>query len=228
VEDKSYATGLWILSIPSFRWFYFEDPDTRTRLAGLTCQVIGPHFIRFGGWNYYSPNPASGPTCMNSVSIFNLNSFTWTDTFDPTETTYNSPTNVAAWNSKSPYPISGWNEGVQALFASTNSTTSPTTSVSPTSSSTGKSLKALPKVLGSVLGGLLVIVLLLVGALFLIKRRKKRLELERFEVAGENPRLPVSEMSGERIVAELPATPDLLMGPPIEIKDKKRLGGTDV
>lgn len=157
---------------------------------------------------------------MNAVSIFNLNSFTWSDTFDPAET-YKSPTKVSAWNAQTPYPESGWGQGVQALFEATNSTTSATPSptasptTTPVASSTAKpaSSKTLPKVLGGVLGGLLVIALLLGGALFLIRRKKKRDALNsRFELASGTQR-PVEMPAGNLPVAELPGASGYLMGP---------------
>lgn len=211
-----------MLSVPAFRWFYFQDPDTRVRLSGSTCQVIGPHFIRFGGWSYYGPTQALGPTCINPISIFNLNSFTWTDAFDPS-TTYQPPTKVKAWNTKNANPVSGWSTGVQALFVGMNSTTThtpPTNSPSPTGKPTPS---ILPAALGGILGGLLVIGLLLGGILFLIKRKKKRMQMQsvsdRFELAGEARERPVAEMAvSQQPVAELSAIPDLLVGPPIDLK----------
>lgn len=218
--------GLWMLSIPAFRWFYFEDPDTRTRLSGSTCQVIGPHFIRFGGWNYYSPQQATGPACMNPISIFNLNSFTWTDSFDPAAT-YKPPTKVSSWNANNANPVSGWGDGVQALFASVNSTTSHTPSPTPPPpSQTGATAppSILPKVLGGILGGLIVIGVLLGLILFCVKRKKKRIEarrsgFERFELAGE-AHGAVAEMPANQPPVELSAIPELLMGPPIDGKSK--------
>lgn len=211
-----------MLSVPAFRWFYFEDPDTRVRLSGSTCQVIGPHFIRFGGWSYYGPTQTPGPTCINPISIFNLNSFTWTDAFDPSAT-YQPPTKVKAWNAENAYPVSGWSAGVQALFVGMNSTTthsSPTNSPSPTGKPTPS---ILPAALGGILGGLLVIGLLLGGILFLVKRKKKRMQMQsvsdRFELAGEAHERPVAEMAAsQQPLVELSAIPDLLVGPPIDLK----------
>lgn len=163
---------------------------------------------------------------MNPLSIFDLNSFEWTDAFDPTST-YQPPTKVESWNKKNTTPLSGWNNGVQALFASTNSTSSntPSTSFPPDKPS---SPSVLPKLLGGVLGGLVIIGLLLGGILFLVKRKKKRMEMqgvsERFELAGE-AHGPYTEMPASQPPVELSAIPDLLVGPPIGAKDKGPGGG---
>lgn len=159
---------------------------------------------------------------MNPLSIFDLNSFTWTDAFDPTAT-YQPPTKVESWNKKNTTPVSGWNDGVQALFASTNSTSNTSDGASPPIDPPAPS-SGLPKLLGGVLGGLVVIGLLLGGILFLIKRKKKRMEMqgvsERFELAGE-AHGPYTEMPASQPPVELSAIPDLLIGPPVGIKDKR-------
>lgn len=209
-----------MLSIPAFRWFYFEDPDTRARVSGSTCQAIGPHFIRVGGWNFYGPTQVTTPRCMNPISIFNLNSFSWTDAFDPAAT-YKPPTKIETWNAKSAYPISGWQSGVQELFASVNSTTSDT----PTKpSETSKPAPSkIPRLLGGVLGGLVIIALLLGAILFCVKRRKKRLQMqkvpERFELGQENAF--IAEMPASQQPVELSAIPELLSTPIVDLKGKK-------
>lgn len=217
-----------MLSIPAFRWFYFEDPDTRARVSGSTCQVIGPHFIRFGGWNYYGPKQATGPTCMNPVSIFDLNSFTWTDAFDPAAT-YKSPTKVEAWNVKNANPVSGWDDGVKALFAGINSTTTNTPPPNTSSQASKPAPSTLPKTLGGALGGLVIVALFLGGILVCVKRRKKRLEKEngfnRFELAHE-PTTFVAEMPANQAPVELSAIPELLMTPIVNIKGKKQPPGS--
>lgn len=210
-----------MLSIPAFRWFYFEDPDTRARVSGSTCQAIGPHFIRFGGWNYYNPEQVTTPRCMNPISIFNLNSFSWTDAFDPAAT-YKPPTKVETWNAKNANPASGWSVGVQELFASVNSTTSTPTPTPPPATSKPAPSKV-PKLLGGVLGGLVIIALLLGAILFCVKRRKKRLQMERvperFELGNENAF--VAEMPASQHPVELSAIPELLMTPIVDLKAKK-------
>lgn len=210
-----------MLSIPAFRWFYFEDPDTRTRISGSTCQVIGPHFIRFGGWNYYNPEQVTTPRCMNPISIFNLNSFSWTDAFDPAAT-YKPPTKVETWNAKNAYPVSGWNAGVQGLFASVNSTSDISTPTPPPATSKPAPSKV-PRLLGGILGGLVIVALLLGAILFCVKRRKKRLQMERvperFELGNENAF--VAEMPASQPPVELSAIPELLMTPIVDLKAKK-------
>lgn len=157
---------------------------------------------------------------MNPLSIFDLNSFAWTDAFDPTAT-YQPPTKVESWNKKNSAPLSGWNNGVQALFANTNSTSNTPGGSNPPVDPPSPSV--LPKLLGGVLGGLVIIGLLLGGILFLVKRKKKRMEMqgvsERFELAGE-AHGPYTEMPATQPPVELSALPDLLVGSPIGVKDK--------
>lgn len=214
-----------MLSIPAFRWFYFEDPDTRARISDSTCQVIGPHFIRFGGWNFYGPSQITTPRCMNPISIFNLNSFTWTDAFDPAAT-YKPPTKVQTWNAKSAYPIAGWHDGVQELFASVNSTTSstPLKPVVPPPPTGKPAPSKLPRLLGGVLGGLVIVAVLLGAILFCVKKRKKRLQMERtperFELGRENAFIAEMPATNQQPV-ELSAIPELLMTPMVDLKAKK-------
>lgn len=164
---------------------------------------------------------------MNAVSIFNLNSFTWTDEFDPSAV-YESPEKVKTWNSEHESPLRGWNSGVQELFAglnvtstnstNTNSTGSPNPSVT-SSPAAGSSSNNLPKLLGGILGGLAVIILILGGILFLIKR-KKRAAGDRYELAAEPPR--PAEMPGNQPMAELAGMGEYAVyTPPVDVKDKR-------
>lgn len=173
-----YINGIWALSIPSFRWFYFEDPDVRVRLSGTTCQIIGPHLIRFGGWrqNNGPYPPPWDPICMNPVSIFNLNSFTWTDRFDPNATPYKAPAKITTWNQGIASPARGWDDGVQALFTGfnttdhSNSTQTSTPTPTPPPEPEPKKKTNTGAIVGGVIGGLAGLGLIV--ALFTIKRRR--------------------------------------------------------
>lgn len=209
-----------MLSIPSFRWFYFEDPDIRVRLSGTSCEIIGPHLIRFGGWRVNNGgNPPWDPICMNPVSIFNLNSFSWTDSFDPNAEPYKSPSKIDVWSRGNASPVRGWDSGVQAIFSGLNSTSpdsgNRTTSISaptptpksqdPGQENTGSSSSR--RTIGGVLGGLVSLALVLVVILVVVKRMKKKAggekePWERIEMSADpDPRPPV-ELGGQPLLRD--------------------------
>lgn len=205
-----------MLSIPSFRWFYFEDSDIRVRLSGTSCEIIGPHFIRFGGWRVNNGgNPPWDPICMNPVSILDLNSFSWTDRFDPNAEPYKSPTKIDVWNKGNASPVRGWDSGVQEIFSRLNSTTSPE-SVNRTSTPTPTSHVPEPdkegsgpgRTIGGVLGGLVGLALVLVAALIIIKRIKKkntsrgREDWERIEMSADHEPRPPVELGGIPLIQD--------------------------
>lgn len=202
-----------MLSIPSFRWFYFEDPDIRVRLSGTSCEIIGPHLIRFGGWRVNNGgNPPWDPICMNPVSILNLNSFSWTDSFDPNAEPYKSPSKIDVWNKGNASPARGWDSGVQAIFSGLNSTSSDdgnrtTSTPTPTPTSQEKKGSGSGRTIGGVLGGLISLALVLVVILVVIKRMKKKVgegkePWERIEMSADpDPRPPV-ELGGQPLLRD--------------------------
>lgn len=91
---------------------------TQTSEYGFPAQVVGPHSIYFGGWRVSNgANPLWNPICQNSVSIFNLNSFSWTDSFDPNAKSYTFPQKIVTWSKANASPSRGWDSGVQAIFS---------------------------------------------------------------------------------------------------------------
>lgn len=214
VYDKSTLQGLWILSIPTFRWFYFTNPSSAVPLAGTTCQVIGPHFIVFGGWTYWNVSPAAGPNCTEPFRIFNLNEWNWTNAFDP-NASYSAPASVADYKAANQAPIGGWNSGVQALFAGLNSSSTEssnsTSSSPPAATSTAEaesSSSNLGSILGGVLGGLAGIGAVLVGILMLIRRKKRAM------AAGGEVTHEIGDET--KIYVEMPA-PYIAQQPPSEL-----------
>jgi hypothetical protein len=213
VYNKNTLNGLWILSIPTFRWFYFTNPNSAVPQSGTTCQAIGSHFIVFGGWNYWNVSPVSGPNCTESFKVFDLNKWQWTDSFDPDADLYDAPTKVAEWKNANKAPVSGWDTGVQVLFAGMNASSVTTASASTTPSGSASAAPAaeespgskLGPILGGVLGGLVGVGAVLVGILFLIKRKKQKAAEDRHEIGDES-----------KIYVEMPA-PYIQQEPPSEL-----------
>lgn len=210
-----------MLSIPSFRWFYFEDPDIRVRLSGTSCEIIGPHLIRFGGWRVNNGgNPPWDPICMNPVSILNLNSFSWTDSFDPKAEPYKTPSKIDVWSKGNASPARGWDSGVQAIFSGLNSTSpdggNRTTSAAvPTPTShepepepeQEKKGSRSGRTIGGVLGGLVSFALVLVVILVVVKKMKKKVgeekePWERIEMSADPEHRPPVELGGQPLLRD--------------------------
>ena len=74
-------TDVWILSVPSFTWIK-ATPSGREGTARIDHICVSPYpdqMIVIGG----TGKNEEPPTYKNTIDVFNLNTFTWTGTYDP-------------------------------------------------------------------------------------------------------------------------------------------------
>ncbi|OCT52343.1 hypothetical protein CLCR_08082 [Cladophialophora carrionii] len=142
---------VWILSVPSFTWIKAE-PSGRKGAARTNHVCVQPYpdqMIVIGG----TGSSETPPTFNNSVDVFNLNTFTWTGTYDPTVHDDYKPhqavrdvLSATPTASNMPSAVAGWFQGkydmtkvrsfgpfeLQSTAAPTN-TSSPTATQAPAS-----------------------------------------------------------------------------------------------
>jgi hypothetical protein len=178
--------SVWVLSIPSFEWSLLEvralssATDPRARVSPK-CQAIGKHYIfLFGGSNTLTSS--SSTTCDkkgNAAFLFDVNTLTWTNKFEPNEGTYEIPRKVIELiggdkngGSNKTAPPNGWSdpdlEDVMTLW----DIPAPTPYPSPSpKSDTEPNVGAIA---GGTLGGVAAVLLVLLVVVILRLRREKR------------------------------------------------------
>ncbi|KAG0636420.1 hypothetical protein HOY80DRAFT_1088808 [Tuber brumale] len=187
--------SVWVLSIPSFEWARLEvtsmtaSMDPRARISPK-CQAIGKHYIfLYGGSNTLSSTGTV--TCdkkANAAFLFDVNTLTWTDKFEPNEGTYEIPQKVIeliGGNSKNggstkKAPLNGWSDPDLETIMRLKTTPTPTPSPTPTPMPTPPTIPPptpptnVGAIAGGTIGGIAAVLLGLLGVVILRLRRERR------------------------------------------------------
>ncbi|KAG0643308.1 hypothetical protein HOY80DRAFT_1094215 [Tuber brumale] len=187
VETKGGPTvdSVWALSIPSFEWALLEvrsmtsAMNPRARISPK-CQAIGRHYIfLYGGSNTLSSSATV--TCdkkANSAFLFDVNTLTWADKFEPNEGTYEIPQKVLeliggnkTGGSTKKAPPNGWSDPDLETVMALKSTPSPPPRSPSITSSPKPNVGAIA---GGTIGGIAAVLLVLLGVVILRLRREKK------------------------------------------------------
>jgi hypothetical protein len=185
-----FNDDVWILSVPSFMWMKVNSGTGNGR-AGHKCVKPYPdQMLVIGG---YAPLTGPTPSCLDIVTVFNLSSAEWIDSYDPSKwSNYTVPpmiyqmiggSSTGGATQSAPTPTGFANSSLTGVFGTVYNASKITTWYPyPTtpSNSTGRPtitstpmLKKSPDILGPVLGvvlGLVFITLLILG--YLLWRRR--------------------------------------------------------
>jgi hypothetical protein len=173
---------MWILSIPSFHWIPVDV--TSVPRKGLGCTVVAEHYmVTYSGLEAGSGIGTDGDKCDQEnygLRLFDLSDLAWQSRYNgPENSKYTVPSAVykaiggtedgAATKTA---PSAGFNTaGLEALFQKSSDQNSPASSSTstprPKNSNTGA-------IVGGVVGGLAILAAILIGAWFLLRRRKAK------------------------------------------------------
>lgn len=93
-EEESSRNDMWILSLPSFKWFKVSDPtgapsDIPGGRTSHTCQIIGNRQMAIIGGGR---SAEAHKQCLSaSLFIFDMSTLSWSSGFDPIQTAYSLP-----------------------------------------------------------------------------------------------------------------------------------------
>jgi hypothetical protein len=198
VEGKtdSALSSMWILSIPSFHWIPVDV--TSVPRKGLDCTTVAERYmVTYSGLQSGSGSGTDGDLCDQEnygLRLFDLSTLEWQSHYNgPENSKYAVPSIVykviggtedgAATQTA---PSAGFNTpGLESLFKKTNTDKPSSSSPSPSSSSSpptptptpGPKKSNIGAIVGGVVGGIVVLATL-VGAWFLLKRRKAKVPYE--------------------------------------------------
>jgi hypothetical protein len=175
-------SDMWILSIPSFHWIPVDV--TSVPRKGLGCTVVAERYmVTYSGLEAGSGIGTDGDKCDQEnygLRLFDLSDLAWQSRYNgPENSKYTVPSAVykaiggtedgAATKTA---PSAGFNTaGLEALFQKSSDQNSPpsssTSTPRPKNSNTGA-------IVGGVVGGLAILAAILIGAWFLLRRRKAK------------------------------------------------------
>ncbi|KAI9729307.1 MAG: hypothetical protein M1834_006978 [Cirrosporium novae-zelandiae] len=158
-QDQTTTTQtdhLYILSLPSFRWFKANYTSADPRIWH-TCQMYGSQLLSVGGVN---PGLGSRDLQYNTtdpynfgIKVFNTANMSWVDEFDADPPAYTPPAAIQTYYaSNSRYPSQWTQQGLKTVFE-------PSSSSSATPQSSKKSNHT-AAIAGGVVGGVLGLTLL--------------------------------------------------------------------
>ncbi|KAF2828970.1 hypothetical protein CC86DRAFT_464703 [Ophiobolus disseminans] len=216
-------SDMWVLSVPSFRWVRVSVDSPPRKSLG--CAVVGQSYmVTYGGVPSGSTKEEGDNDACDQdnygLRLFDMSKLAWTSRYEGPPTGGNNAYKVP----KVVYNAIGGNEegsatrtapsagfetpGLASLFQRSSptgtSTRTPTSPASQTSTGTVQATKKKTNVgaiAGGILGGLVVLAIILVGVLWLLKRKRSQRE------ANVAPYFaPVYEVQGQHMhPGELPA-----------------------
>jgi hypothetical protein len=230
---SGFNDDVWVLSVPSFMWMKVNS-GTGSGRAGHKCVKPYPdQMLVIGG---YAPLIGSTPSCLDIITVFNLSSAEWIDSYDPSKwSNYTVPTMIyqmiggsptGGATQTTPTPTGFANSSLTGVFgtvynaskittwypyptALSNSTSRPTITSTPV-------LNKSPDILGPVLGvvlGLVFITLLILG--YLLWRHRTALQMN-----GTATQSEVGTMDNRRWVTSwLRSTPADAKAPTVTTDD---------
>ncbi|KAK5130843.1 hypothetical protein LTR08_001615 [Meristemomyces frigidus] len=159
---------IYVLSLPSFVWFKADYPALNNRYAH-TCQVVGKRqLLTFGGVDWAQVNNALGESNQSDpftrgLGIFDMSEMTWSDSYNATAATYQTPDVIKSYIRANGATPSSWSDPALAQIFTMDSTTA----ISQSASISGGAIA------GIVIGAVAALTIVALLSWFLIRRRKR-------------------------------------------------------
>ncbi|KAJ5937351.1 hypothetical protein N7454_004651 [Penicillium verhagenii] len=168
-DSEDVITDVSYLSIPSFKW-YQASPLDQGRMT-MDCATYGTQIFAVGGRNAWYVDSRAGTYTMPAF-IYDADSQSVRDTFDPTRTTYAVSSSTYDDIKLSPYPSNWAAKSLESIFKT--SSTSIISSQPKVSSSNSSHSSNTAVIVGGVVGGVVGLALILAALFYLFTRRNKR------------------------------------------------------
>ncbi|KAH9905351.1 hypothetical protein F4778DRAFT_729703 [Xylariomycetidae sp. FL2044] len=180
----------WILTLPAFHWI--KTDAVAPRRSDHDCVIVGSQMISVGGVrtlaNFSEPDEWS-----QGIGVLDLNTLTWTDSYDPDSGTYDSPAIVKKWYEENDLNDVEWSSNeVKALMLPSNSGNNDTTSPNESEKANPDSSQSsnVGAIVGGTLGGLAASALLGTAYFCLLRRKRAGGRHGASEVAGSEKLTP--------------------------------------
>ncbi|KAJ2986566.1 hypothetical protein NUW58_g4964 [Xylaria curta] len=178
-EDTQTALGsIYALSLPGFTWTLVNNQPGRQRRHHV-CVTTGNHLLSsFGGLDFEDDFYGSKDPLPRSIGIFNMNTYSWEDSYDANAGPYLTNAGIKSWYENGGLSSVQWSsDEVRALFGRNPSGTYNGGNLGfgggrdHTDSVDGEPVGP---IVGGVLGGVAGIAFVLVAIWFVMRRRKRR------------------------------------------------------
>ncbi|MCJ1426962.1 hypothetical protein MMC29_004865 [Sticta canariensis] len=201
------SSQIYILSIPSFRWFQANYTSTDSR-AGHTCHIKNNQIIMIGGQNPAYWNKLNEDPWLQGIGVFDMKSLRFKDSYQAKADAYETPDFIKQYyrTAGNQFPSSWTSTAVKELFEGKSESPSNTTNSTILSSTTPFSQPhqlGQGAVAGIAVGCVAFVVIVAAGATFKIKHKSKRSEL--FELSDRSPQLSSQMSPSESQCIELSA-----------------------
>ena len=180
VDTGILSEKVFVLSLPAFAWFQASLPAAASRSVH-TCNIVGTggsQMIVVGGVDLSLTNdtvPGGTDPWPNGINVMDLLAMQWKTSFDPDDSTYQSPGVVTDWYGNNTPSL---DPAVSSLFARAPASTSTSTATSNASSnpssavSSNKNNTNVGAIVGGVVGGC-ALVGIVIALMFLRLRRRR-------------------------------------------------------
>lgn len=216
-DERSSYNDMWILSLPSFKWFKVDYPTQAPwQIAGgrtsHTCQIIGNRQMAIIGGGR---SAEAHDQCRNtSLFVFDMSTLSWRNGFDSTQEIYTLPTLITdvigghgggdanltlnrptLWNDAYTTKIFTRDSSITVGPSTVNNTDTPGKMASPSAPiSTGV-------IVGSVIGGILALVVL--GAIGMLWYKRSGRGAAKTSTPVGFAELDIQELSPDKALYEL-------------------------
>jgi hypothetical protein len=220
-SKTSALSDMWILSVPSFHWTRLSVDSPARKSQG--CTTVGNYMVTYGGVSSGNDEGDKDPCDQVNygLRLFDMSKLAWTTSYsgppDAGKNAYAVPKvlyNVIGGSEQGgatrTAPIAGFETpGMAALFQRSNPTGTTSSPGSPNNTGSGQVRKKLNvgAIAGGVIGGLAVLGIILLGVLWLLKRKRKQRTADTTS-APDITSVPVYEVdSSHAYPGELPGNP---------------------
>ena len=203
-NDTRGYNDIWVLSIPSFKWFLVNTGSPASfvppKYEGMTCYIVGggSKMLVYGGRT--RPN-FEGACDKIAIHVFDMTTLMWEEAYDPIGGEYQVPKQIYDVIGGGPYggatlfPEKGMAnlgmgdqfKGIIVKTTNTNSTSRGASGGTTQDSKSSKSGASSWIIGGVVLGALIGIPLIILGTMGLLKRMKARARGEARARGGDLP-----------------------------------------
>ncbi|KAH8895402.1 hypothetical protein GQ53DRAFT_761975 [Thozetella sp. PMI_491] len=122
LDPSKYAlSGTYAPSLPGFQWYRFDDTNGTSRIAHQCALAGNRQKISVGGFSSQQTNcDIRGTTedpALKGLQVLNLQTMSWSDTYEPSVPAYDTPSYLKAWDEKGALSSVSWgSDQVKSLF----------------------------------------------------------------------------------------------------------------